>query len=36
LIVLDYNSATCLGPICKAILRLIYEQVVCTMDTACN
>jgi hypothetical protein len=29
-------TATCFSPICRAILRLIFEQVECTIDTAFN
>jgi hypothetical protein len=34
--ILDYNSAACFGPICRAIFRLIFEQVLCTIENAFN
>jgi hypothetical protein len=35
-IILYYNSATYFGPISRAIFRLIFEQVACTIDNAFN
>jgi hypothetical protein len=28
--------ATCFGPICRVVFRLIFEQVECTIDNAYN
>jgi len=34
--ILDYNSSYMFQPYCKAIFRLIFEQVECTNDNAWN
>jgi hypothetical protein len=35
-IILHYNSATCFGPICRAIFRRILEQLECKIDNDFN
>jgi len=33
---IDYNSSYMFRPNCRAIFRLIFEQVECTIDNAFN
>jgi len=35
-IILDYNCSYMFRPNCRAIFRLIFEQVECTIDNAFN
>jgi len=34
--VLDYNSIYMFRPNCRAIFKLVFEQVECTLDNAFN